>query len=328
MTRAILAAAMGCAWAYAQVGDLLPGDHSRTVAVGERTRTYHVHVPASYDGTRAFPVVLVLHGGGGNGRQMARYSGMSRTADREGFLAVYPDGSGRLKRVLLTWNTGLPGIYATRIKSDDLGFVRALLDDFETVANVDRRRVYATGISNGAMLSLMLAAHMPDRIAAVAPVAGTIKDSARPGARPVSVLFFHGTKDGHVPIEGGIGPNSRVRFRFPALADTVAAWAKANGCPSTPKVEDLPDRTDDGATVQRHTYGPGREGSEVVVYRIEGGGHTWPGSPQGLAGMLGPTTRDIKANEIIWAFFKRHPMGAAQTPKPAAKPKADASAGR
>jgi len=109
---------------------------------------------------------------------------------------------------------------------------------------------------------------------------------------------------------------------------TVAAWAKANGCPSTPKVEDLPDRADDGATVQRHTYGPGREGSEVVVYRIEGGGHTWPGSRQGLAGMLGPTTRDISANEIIWAFFNRHPMGAEQTPKPAAKPKADASAGR
>ena len=328
LCHAVLAAALCCGSVSAQVNDLLPGDHSRTVAVGDRVRAYHVHVPASYTGKRALPVVLVLHGGGGNGRQMARYSGMSRTADREGFLAVYPDGSGRLKGVLLTWNTGLPGIYATRTKSDDLEFIRSLLDDLETIANVDRRRVYATGISNGAMLSLMLAAHMPDRIAAVAPVAGTVKTGPRPGARPVSVLFFHGTKDRHVPIEGGIGPNSRVRFRFPSVADTVAVWVEASGCPSRPKIEDLPDRGDDRTSVQRHTYGPGREGAEVVLYRIEGGGHTWPGSRQGLAGMLGPTTRDISANEIIWAFFKRHPMAGTQDRKPVPKAKAGARAVR
>ena len=294
--------------AVAQAEKLGPGDHARRVTVAGRARSYHVHVPRSYDGSKPFPVVLAFHGGGGNAKQMERYSGLSQKADKAGFIAVYPNGTGRFERFLLTWNTGIPAIYATRMKVDDVGFTRALLDDIETCLNVDRRRVYATGISNGAMMAFLLAEQLSDRIAAIAPVAVTMRGPTLPLGRPVPVVYFHGTQDMHAPFEGGIGKHSRVGFKFPALADTVAAWVKANGCPEKPTVTELPDSADDGMRVTREAYGPSAQGAEVVLYRIEGGGHTWPGAARSLGGMLGPTTRDISANDIMWDFFQRHPM--------------------
>jgi len=131
---------------------LTPGNSTRTLSVGEQKREYLVHVPPDYDGKRPTAVVLAFHGGGSNAEQMEKFSGLSDKADEAGFMVVYPSGSGRLPD-MLTWNAGNCCGYAQRHKIDDVGFVAALLDDLATVANVDAKRVYATGMSNGALMS-------------------------------------------------------------------------------------------------------------------------------------------------------------------------------
>jgi polyhydroxybutyrate depolymerase len=148
----------------ANTNALKPGDHTRSLEVDRRTRTYLVHVPKSYDGSKAHPVVLVFHGGGSNALQMVRFCGLNDKADQAGFLVVYPSGTGRLEKVL-TWNGGNCCGYAMQNKVDDVAFVRALLDDLAKVVKVDAKRVYATGMSNGAILAYRLTSELSDRIA-------------------------------------------------------------------------------------------------------------------------------------------------------------------
>jgi len=285
---------------------LTPGDHTRTISHQDRERTYVVHVPPSYDGSKPTPVVLALHGGGTDAASMIRFSGLSDKADKAGFLAVYPNGTGRLPR-MLTFNGGNCCAYAMWNNVDDVGFVRALLDDLGTVANVDARRVYATGMSNGAIMAYRLASELADRIAAIAPVGGPMGTKTCSPKRPVPVMHFHGTADQFAPFQGGKGEKSRAGTDFFSVEHSIAAWVEADGCPKTPAIADLPDAADDGMTVTRKTYGPGREGSEVILIAIQGGGHTWPGR-EPLLKFLGPSTKDISANDLMWEFFERHPM--------------------
>ncbi len=285
---------------------LRPGDHTRSVKVDGRTRTYLAHVPPGYDGAKAVPVVLVFHGGGGNAEQMPRFCGINDTADREGFLAVYPSGTGRAAK-LLTWNAGNCCGYAQKQNVDDVAFVRTLLDDLARAARVDRKRVYATGMSNGAMLAYRLASELSDRIAAVAPVAGPMGTATCRPKRPVPVIHFHGTADRFAPFRGGRGEKSLSGTDFYSVEHSVRAWVKANGCKETPTVVRLPKRVEDGTAVVRKTYGGGRDGSEVVLVVIEGGGHTWPGREPRLKA-LGRSTRNVSANDVMWAFFQKHAM--------------------
>jgi polyhydroxybutyrate depolymerase len=279
-----------------------PGDHARTLTVGGRERSYLVHVPKSYDPKKPVPVVLAFHGAAMTGRLMALVSGLSPTADREGFLVVYPDGTGDL---VLTWNAGgLRGPLA-RNKADDVAFTAALLDDLARVAAIDARRVYATGLSNGAMMTYRLAAELSDRIAAIAPVAGAMPNEKFTPKRPVSVLHFHGTADTLVPYKGARGRMPRFMTLLP-VEEGARAWAKLNGCPSRPTVADVPNKSGDGMKVTRTFYGPGKEGSEVVLYTCEGGGHVWPGRALPF-GFLGTPIRALSANDLMWEFFRKHP---------------------
>src|SRR5262249_43553934 len=153
------------------------------------------------------------------------------------------------------------------------------------------------------------AAEMSDRIAAVAPIAGTLcLDDIHP-ERPVPVLHFHGTADKLVLYNGG---KNLVRdaLNSKSVDDTVRTWVKLDGCPDKPKVEDLTHKADEATTVKRFTYGPGKDGSEVILVQITGGGHNWPGRPMlpGIEGALGPVSHDISANDMIWEFFQKHPM--------------------
>ncbi|MCR4411563.1 MAG: prolyl oligopeptidase family serine peptidase [Thermoguttaceae bacterium] len=286
-------------------GSLGPGDHTRTVQVGGRERSYLLHVPPKYDPKQPTPVVLAFHGGLTNAAVMAVSSGLSEKADQAGFVVVYPNGTGK-GDVLLVWNSGgLRAPIAARA-ADDVAFVGAILDELPKLIHVDPKRVYATGISNGGMMCYRLAAELSDRIAAIAPVAGTLAiEKCRP-ARPVPVIHFHGTDDKLVPYEG---PDERIaRFLvFKSVDETIRTWAAINGCPKKPKTTNLPDKANDGTTVRREVYGPGRDGAEVVLYVIQGGGHTWPGRPWPVP-WLGKTTRDISANDLMWEFFKRHPL--------------------
>jgi len=282
------------------MSNLSPGDYKRTLMSEGIPRDYWVHVPPNYDAAKPTPVVLVLHQALANGPEMARFSGMSEKADQEGFVAVYPNGTGTTPLVKL-WNAG--GVHGR--DSDDVGFLGRVLDDVETVVRVDPKRVYAAGMSMGGMMCYRLAAELSDRIAAIASVSGTMAiDGAHP-KRPVPILHFHGTKDGLVLYNG---PDERTpeNIKFDSVDETVQTWARINGCPDPPAIEVLPRGAED-LEVRRAVYGPGIDGAEVVLYTIEGGGHTWPGRAPRLF-FLGETTKNLSANDVIWDFFLRHPM--------------------
>ena len=290
-----------------------PGDHRRELTVDGRQRFYLIHVPAVYDAETPTPVVLAFHGGGGNARVMQSFSGLNDKADEAGFLAVYPNGTSGLVAAMATWNGGECCGYAQRKRVDDVAFVRALLDDLQKVANVDPRRIYATGMSNGAIMSYRLASELSDRIAAIAPVGASMGTEECSPTRPVSVLHIHGTDDRIAPMAGGVGSVSKTNFL--SVDHAIDRWTAANECPKRPTTVDLPDRTPDGMRATRTTYGPGKDGTEVVLIKVHGGGHTWPGRTRNFR-FLGPVTSDFSANDVIWEFFERHPMPEAYIPQP------------
>jgi polyhydroxybutyrate depolymerase len=254
---------------------------------------------------------LAFHAAETNASRLLCSCGLNEKADKEGFIAVYPNGTGR-RQQRLTWNAGNCCGSASRNHVDDVGFTRALLDDLARVANVDAKRVFATGISNGAMLCYRLAAELSDRIAAIAPVSGAMGTETCHPQRPVPVMHFHGTDDAVLPIGGGIGPQFLATGVLPSVAQSIHLWATADGCPEEPVVVDMPNKADDGTTVQRWKYGPGKDGAEVVLFVIRGGGHTWPGREPRVK-FVGTSTRNISANDLMWEFFQRHPMPAPRT---------------
>lgn len=284
---------------------LQPGDHARTLEVDGQVRRYLVHVPPQYDPATPMPVVLAFHGGGANADTMVAFSGLNKKADQAGFIVAYPEGSGRLER-MLTFNAGNCCGHAAARTIDDVAFTRHVLDDLESIANVDRHRVFATGMSNGAMMAYRLAAELSDRIAAIAPVGGPMgTQECRPG-RAVPVMHFHGDADEFAPFAGGRG-RGLSGTDFYSVQHSIDAWIDANGCNPKPTIQRLPDREDDGTTVKQVRYGSGRNDSEVILVVIEGGGHTWPGREPRMR-FLGVATRDISANDMMWEFFKKHPM--------------------
>jgi len=298
-------AARPCAKA-AEPAPLAPGYHLRQLETGGLNRSYLIYIPKDYQAAKPAPVVLALHGAAMNGPIMAAFCGINATADKAGFIVVYPNGTGT--GTFLVWNAGaFPGrLVASR--PDDVAFINKLLDDLATVVKVDSNRVFACGMSNGAMMCYRLAAELSERIAAVAPVAGTIAiDESKP-KRPVPVLHFHGTKDNLVPFDP---PNAFKGMHLKSVAESIQTWIKLDGCDATPKTEVL---TNNGAKlkVTRETYGGGTQGTEVVLVRIEGGGHTWPGMVP-MVSFIGKSTTDISANNLIWEFFQKHP-------KPEVKP--------
>lgn len=283
---------------------LSPGDHQQKLLVDGRWRNYLVHIPPQYDPQRPTPVVIALHGGGVNAAFTVATSGLNRKADQANFVVVYPEGTGF--GPFLTWNAGGVLGWFGATQPNDVQFLRSLLDDLESRVNVDSRRVFATGLSNGGMMCYRLAAEMSDRIAAIAPIAGTqARDFPLP-ERAVPLVHFHGTRDNFVPPNGPDGTIPPF-LTFKSVAETLQLWAAHNGCPPQPTVEPLPNRVNDGTTVQKQTYAPGRAGAEVVYYRIEGGGHTWPGEFSILA-LVGRITYDIRANDVMWDFFQAHPL--------------------
>ncbi|NOY99862.1 MAG: hypothetical protein GXP40_11805 [Chloroflexi bacterium] len=279
--------------------DLQPGDSTRTLTVDGRERSYVLHVPPGYDPGQPVPVVLVFHGGGGNAESAIRMTGFNAQADESGFLAVYPNGSGKLEEHLLTWNGGRCCGYAQENNVDDVAFVRALLDDLRTVADIDPKRIYATGMSNGGIMSYRLACELADQIAAIGPVAGTQNlDICQPSA-PVAVIHFHGTDDQHLPYEGGVGAKSLTGVDYVSVQESLRFWVAQNGCDETASKEAFDDIT--------HTvYGFCDQNTMVELYTISGGGHAWPGGQPGRKTADVPT-QSISATQLIWEFFAAHP---------------------
>jgi polyhydroxybutyrate depolymerase len=266
-----------------------PGDHDRSLQHGELTRTYILHVPPAYDGASRLPVVLNFHGFGSSARNQAAYSRLPRKGDEAGFIVVTPDGAGTPRR----WNNAR---FAG--EADDIGFVRALVAALKAELCVDGNRIYAAGISNGSALSQRLACELPDVIAGVAAVAALVYPARCASAAPVPVplIAFHGTDDRCVPFEGGRTTCGRGNLPVPAVEDAARDWARHNGCSL--------DRTSTRVSehVRAIAYSECRAEASVVLYVVEGGGHTWPGSLD--VARLGQTTTEIDATDLLWEFFE------------------------
>ncbi|MFV1966620.1 MAG: PHB depolymerase family esterase [Pirellulaceae bacterium] len=287
---------------------LTPGDHHRTIDVAGRQRTYLVHVPESYDASQPTPAVLVFHGFGADGAAMARFCGMNAKADQEGFITVYPYGTGA--RIFRLFNGGGARNDIAKNLPDDIQFVDRLLDELSAEANVDTRRIYATGFSNGAMMCHRLAVERSERVAAIATVAGTMANGLPEPTRPVPVLHFHGTADPAFSFRGGIDGASEA-FDVMSVEETIQFWAGQHECLPKPKVWDKKDQFDDGTTVRRRSYQTKEGDVRVVFYVIEGAGHNWPGQkPPWFLRTWGTWTKEISANDLIWEFFDQNPLDA------------------
>ncbi|WP_369213805.1 extracellular catalytic domain type 1 short-chain-length polyhydroxyalkanoate depolymerase [Streptomyces flavofungini] len=285
-----------------------PGDVTLPVTYGGRSYDVLAHLPPAPRAGR-LPLVLNLHGSQSRGSRQLGYSGMRATADREGFVVAVPDGAIPAGDGF-SWN--VPGV--TTGPRDDVGFLGQVIDTLGTRLCADPARVYVTGYSGGGRMASALACRIPERIAAIAPVAGLRAgtpdpaDDTRPATascrppRPVPVAAFHGEQDHTNPYGGGGSP--AWRYSVPAAQ---RRWAELNGCSLAPRTEPLTPH------VRRVTYGGCRGGADVVLHDITDGGHTWPGSPEESAGN-GHTNREISANTSMWAFFQRHTRHTPRTP--------------
>ena len=274
-------------------------DNGAIVSSGQK-RKYLLHVPGSYDPTKPTPLVLSMHFAGGWGAQQMDISGWNRLAEREGFLVAYPSGA----------EGGGPGVWHVDQGGGlarDVRFISELIDKLEAAYNIDPSRIYANGLSNGGGMTFVLSCTLSDRIAAVGMVAAaqTLPWSWCTDLRPVPMIAFHGTADPMIPYDGGtswMAPDA-----WPNVLAWTKAWARRNQCGPNPVESQV------AADVTRLDYTSCFDNAAVVLYTVQGGGHSWPGGKPLPEWLVGPTSRSIDATSEMWAFFREHRLSGAQT---------------
>jgi polyhydroxybutyrate depolymerase len=274
-----------------------PGDYRFSFDHGGLVREYLVHVPASYRPGRPTPMLIAMHGGGGDADYQAddsKYRLISKS-EQAGFIAVFPNGYSRFSGgILATWNAGSCCAGAVRNNVDDVGFIRQVIARMERQASIDPRRIFATGMSNGAMMSWRLACELPE-IRGIAPVEGTDNTATCHPAHPVPVIEFHSVNDEMVNFNGGPGPNSFTQVNFTSVPASQAKWVQLNRAePASHRVLTVP-----GAHCDLHPAKPG--GAPVELCVTDTGGHSWPGGGT-QQGRKQPSMA-ISANDLMWAFF-------------------------
>ncbi|MDT8903423.1 alpha/beta hydrolase family esterase [Anaeroselena agilis] len=276
---------------------------THSLVVDGRTRTYNVYLPSSYSSKQPLPVVIMLHGAGATGTGVIGETAWDKKADRQGFLVVFPDAvrsdptspPGFLTNPQL-WNDGSGRGQSFLGGVDDVKFLNIMLADLAKKYAVDTKAVFLTGFSNGASLAFRAAALLPDKFAAIAPVAGPYwPPQSTPSHRPrVPTLFIAGTADPYNPLGGGPISHPWGTFTQPPLLDGLREWTVLNGC-------------DNGLVPAA-----GRQGIRSLacatlpmrVYLVEGLGHLWPGgTPQFPASYIGTDPGTMPATDVIWEFF-------------------------
>ncbi|HUL32370.1 MAG TPA: PHB depolymerase family esterase [Candidatus Eisenbacteria bacterium] len=300
----LLAAILSGTTFVACAGRASTRDSRGSIVVDGVERTYHLHVPPSYDGTLPVPLVLALHGRLGTGEGQERLSHFDSVSDSHGFIVVYPDGLNR------SWADGRGKTPSDEKGINDIKFLSELIRKLDGEYKIDRARVYATGMSNGGFMSGRLACDLSQQIAAVGIVAASLSSNTAAAchpAKPVAVLIMQGTADPLVPFQGGeLGKNGDRGLVLSHVA-AVEQFRVLDGCPVEGKRRQIPDSAGDGTSINIAEFMPCSGGAEVRSYAIEGGGHTWPGGVQYLpAAFIGKTSHNLDASETIWEFFARH----------------------
>ncbi len=280
----------------------------RTLRFDGIERTYRVHVPLKYDGKQKVPIVIVLHGFGGNSKNVLEQGKWIEKSEKEGFLAVGLDGMLKhptQRESFLSnprsWNSG--GLTHNREnKADDVGFVNAAIDRVRSDFSVDANRIYVTGFSNGAAMAFRVGAELSDRIAAIAPVANSFLSNSDRLKYPVALLMIWGTADPLSPINGGqVRRSGQIAFR-PSAIDSWQKWGQLLHCSLIPQT--IYDRN--GVKGQKFTSCSAN--SDAAFYRIDGMGHNWPGGRNMLPErIVGQKSNAIDATDLIWEFFTQHP---------------------
>ncbi|MEZ6056636.1 MAG: PHB depolymerase family esterase [Planctomycetaceae bacterium] len=285
------------------LGGLRAGSH--TMTVGERERTYRLFVPPR--AKEPIPLVLVLHGGGGDGRQIERHSGFNALARTEGFAVCYPDAFEG------NWNDGRGVEFMTSHQQqiDDVAFIRKLVDEIARKQQIDRSRLFVVGISNGGFMTHRLVNDASDLFCAAGVIVGGIPKPIAKDFRPkhpVSVLMMQGEADPLVPYHGGFvaGNSLRPRGEIISTADTVALYLKAYNITGSPTITDVADTDpNDGTTTKITSYADPKGEVRVQLYTIKNGGHTWPGTtPYAPETLIGKTSQDFQATKTLWTFFR------------------------
>ncbi len=257
-----------------------------------KTRNYRIYVPATYSAENPVPLVFGLHGTSSSGEEFQQYRGFDNIADTANFIAVYPDGTKMLG--ISFWNYG--NVFGSTV--DDLGFLEALIDKIAEDYSINQNRVYCAGMSNGSFMAYYLACKSY-RFAAIAGVTGSMSTSTYnncASANAIPVLHIHGTADNTNPYAG----NSTMK----GIDDVIQFWVEKNQCNTTPEITPVPNiNSSDGATASHYLYENGINGNTVELFKINGGGHSWPGHPMPNSSEV--TCMDFDASKEIWRFFSK-----------------------
>lgn len=269
-----------------------------SITIDGRMRTYLLNLPPNYyDETSDFPLVIGMHGTGGSANQFEHDYHFSEYANESKFVAVYPEGvqsNGFLG--LRTWNAGNCCDYAMDQQIDDVTFIRELIDDLVSRYNVNPKRIYVAGMSNGGMMAYRLACEIPDKIAAIATVSCSmvVSESCDP-SRAVPILHMHSVLDAKIPYSGGIGIGG---YYFPPIDSVLQVWSTQNSCatPSQVLINDDKYKFTKWSTCENETT--------IEYYLTQDGGHAWPGGLKSRSAADTPSVA-IDANELLWEFFQR-----------------------
>jgi polyhydroxybutyrate depolymerase len=285
---------------------IAPGTYTESIqtpAADGGTRTYVIHIPTGYSPGKTYPLVLLFHGGYGNGQGVLEETNFAAEADQEGVIVVAPNGVDH------HWNNG-NGVWNANV--NDVDFVSKLIANLESTYPIDPDRIYAAGISDGAGMSEYLAIQMPQTFAAIGFVAGdlTVDLANRYPASPVPVVAIKGLADPIQPVDGGIGDSGADEL---SNAATMAYWAQADDCDPTPVITNETPTVQDGTSVQENAYQGCK--ADVVFYLVSGMGHSWPPESAvqaakekvALGVSTGPTSQNINATQVFWTFFAAHP---------------------
>jgi polyhydroxybutyrate depolymerase len=274
------------------------------LTVDGNARSFIVYLPTGYNNAGKMPLIFAIHGGSGTPEGMINIANFKPISDREKVVLIYPAG------IQNNWNDGRPTT-PNQLGINDVSFFNQMCDYAIANLSVDGTKIYATGISNGGFMSSRLGCELSNRIAAIAVDAATIEattiaSSCNPG-RPVPAIYIHGTSDPLVPFTGGqMTAGGTAGGTVLSHFQAIDKWITINGCNTTPTITDLPDIANDGTTIKQRVYSNTTNGSEVVSYVILNGGHTWPQGYQYLNELIiGKTSQDMNACEVIWSFFKR-----------------------